>query len=89
MGHQVMTPVQIREKGLEALRQHLGVVGMVRFLQQTELGWGNYTEERQQWLGDPDVDEVAQQIQKANLLKPRQPAPMTEVNVAVDPAGIQ
>ena len=32
MGHQVMTLVQIREKGLEALRQHLGVVGMVRFL---------------------------------------------------------
>lgn len=47
MGHQVMTPVQIREKGLGALCQHLGVVGMVRFLQQTELGWGNYTEERQ------------------------------------------
>ena len=43
MGHQVMTPVQIREKGLEPLRQHLGVVGMVRFLQQAELGGGNYT----------------------------------------------
>ena len=70
MGHQVMTPVQIREKGLEALRQHLGVVGMVRFLQQTELGWGNYTEERQQWLGDPDVNEAAQQIQKTNPPSP-------------------
>ena len=68
-----MTPVQIREKGLEALRQHLGVVGMVRFLQQTELGGGNYTEERQQWLGNPDLDEIAQKVQKANSLKPRQP----------------
>ena len=63
MEYQVMTPVQIREKGLEALRQHLGVAGMVRFLQQTELGWGNYTEERQQWLGDPDINEIAQKIQ--------------------------
>ena len=63
MGHQVMTSAQIREKGLEVLRQHLGVVGMVRFLQQTELGWGNYTEERRQWLGNPDLDEVAQKIQ--------------------------
>ena len=43
---------------------------MVRFLQQTELGWGNYTEERQQWLGNPDVDEAAQQIQKTNPPSP-------------------
>lgn len=74
MEHQVMTTVQIREKGLEALRQHLGVVGMVRFLQQTELGSGNYTEERQQWLGNPDLNEIARKIQKANPPKPRQPA---------------
>ena len=72
-GHQAMTPIQIREKGLEALRQHLGVVGMIRFLQQTELGYGNYTEERQQWLGDPPLDEVARRIRKANPPKPRQP----------------
>ena len=69
MEYQVMTPVQIREKGLEVLRQHLGVADMVRFLQQTELGWGNYTEERQQWLGDPDINEIAQKIQ-ANSPRP-------------------
>ena len=63
MEHQAMTLSQIREKGVEVLRQQLGVVGMVRFLQQTELGWGNYTEERHQWLGDTDIDEVAQKIQ--------------------------
>ena len=32
---------------------------MVRFLQQAEMGWGNYTEERYQWLGDPDLEELA------------------------------
>lgn len=69
MGHQAMTLAQIREKGLEALSQHLGVVGMVRFLQQSELGWGNYTEERDQWLGDPNLNEVAKKIQ-ANLANP-------------------
>ncbi len=63
MGHQTMTLAQIREKGLEALSKHLGVVGMVRFLQQSEMGWGNYTEERYQWLGDPDLTEVAKKIQ--------------------------
>ena len=63
MGHQAMTLAQIREKGLEALSKHLGVVGMVRFLQQSEMGWGNYTEERYRWLGDPDLDEAAKKIQ--------------------------
>jgi hypothetical protein len=63
MGHQTMTLAQIREKGLEVLSAHLGVVGMVRFLQQSEMGWGNYTEERYQWLGDPDLTEVAKKVQ--------------------------
>jgi hypothetical protein len=63
MGYQAMTLGQIRDKGLEALSRHLGVVGMVRFLQQSELGWGNYTEERYQWLGDPDLNEVVKKIQ--------------------------
>jgi hypothetical protein len=72
MNPQAMTLAQIREQGLAVLRQHLGIVGMVRFLQQSEMGWGNYTEERYQWLGDPDLEELANKIQahypdRANL----------------------
>jgi hypothetical protein len=63
MAHQTMTLAQIREKGLEALGERLGVVGMIRFLQQSEMGWDNYTEERHQWLGNPDLTEVAKKIQ--------------------------
>jgi hypothetical protein len=63
MDQQPMTLEQIREQGLAVLRQHLGVVGMVRFLQQSEMGWGDYTEERHQWLGDPDLEELAKKIQ--------------------------
>jgi hypothetical protein len=63
MNPQAMTLEQIREQGLAALRQHLGIVGMVRFLQQSEMGWGNYTEERDQWLGDPDLEALGKQIQ--------------------------
>ena len=72
MKRQLMTPVQIRERGLEALSRNLGIVGMIRFLQQSELGWGNYTEERHQWLDDPDLDTVAQRIQ-ANTPTPWEP----------------
>jgi hypothetical protein len=72
MNPQAMTLEQIREKGLAVLRKHLGIVGMVRFLQQAEMGSGNYTEERYQWLGDPDLEELAKKIQahhpdRANL----------------------
>ena len=35
-----MTLEQIREQGLAVLRKHLGIVGMVRFLQQSETGTG-------------------------------------------------
>ena len=63
MNPQAMTLEQIREQGLAVLRQHLGIVGMVRFLQQSEMGWGNYTEERYQWLGDPDLEALGKKIQ--------------------------
>ena len=72
MDQQTMTLEQIRERGLAILRQHLGIVGMVRFLQQSEMGWGDYTTERYQWLGDPDLEELAKKSQahypdRANL----------------------
>lgn len=63
MHPQAMTLEQIREQGLAALRQPLGIVGMVRLLQPSDMGWGNYTAERSQWLGDPDLEALGKQIQ--------------------------
>jgi hypothetical protein len=40
--------VEIREIGLRALKEALGPVGMVRFIQQYENGSGDYTEEKYQ-----------------------------------------
>jgi hypothetical protein len=56
MSIQAMTPAQIRLLGLAALARELGPVGMVRFLQQFEAGYGNYTQERHQWLDQWDVE---------------------------------
>ena len=63
MHPQAMTLEQIREQGLAALRQPLGIVGMVRFLQPSDMGWGHETAERYQWLGDPDLEALGKQIQ--------------------------
>ena len=39
--------------GMKALKEALGPVGMVRFMQQYDLGYGDYTKERQ---SEPDVE---------------------------------
>lgn len=64
MSEQALTLEQIREQGIQVLRERLGIVGLVRFLQQMETGWGNYTEERHQWLGDPEIRSLAKEIQQ-------------------------
>jgi hypothetical protein len=40
--------IEIRKTGLQALREALGPVGMVRFIQQYENGYGDYTKEKYQ-----------------------------------------
>jgi len=57
-----MTTEQIRNHGLEALRRELGVVGMVRFLQQFSNGEGDYSIDRHQWLDKLSREEVLAQI---------------------------
>ena len=55
---------QIRLIGLEALSRELGPVGMVRFLQQFETGYGDYSTDRHQWLDQLTVEEAVAQIKR-------------------------
>lgn len=57
-----MTAEQIRNHGLEALKRELGIVGMVRFLQQFTNGEGNYSVERHQQLDQLTPEEIMAQI---------------------------
>lgn len=61
---QDMTLIEIRQTGIELLTGHLGITGMMRFFQQAETGTGNYTLERQQYLGNPDVSSLPADIIK-------------------------
>lgn len=69
MNIQSMTQQQIRAVGVEILRQHMGVVGMIRFLQQSETGYGDYTKDRHKLLGDPSLDQLVANIQSSDLNK--------------------
>ena len=61
---QIMSPAVIRKAGLEAVAKKLGPVGMVRFLQQFETGFGDYTQERNQWRKDMGIHEIVKEIKK-------------------------
>ncbi len=67
---QTMTLEQVRQAGIEILANQLGSVGMIRFLQQSETGWGDYTKSREQWLGNPNLKELFDAIKngETNLL---------------------
>ena len=58
MNTQAMSLSEIRRTGIEALTEKLGIVGMVRFLQQNETGYGDYTKEREELLGNPSLEEI-------------------------------
>ena len=64
MNGQTMSLEQIRIAGMEALARELGIVGMVRFLQQFETGHGDYSRERHKWLDDQDMDAVLKRIRE-------------------------
>ncbi len=59
-----MTPNEIRQKGLEAVRKELGPIGLARFLQQFERGHGDYTQERREWLPEGSVREVVAELEE-------------------------
>lgn len=73
MNANVMTLNEIRRTGIELLTQNLGAVGMVRFLQQSDIGWGDYTKERHQWLGNPSLNEIADGIKAMKKNRSKKP----------------
>lgn len=60
----MMNPSQIRSAGLAALSKALGPVGMARFIQQFELGTGNYTKDRSHWLDQMSIEDIFSGINK-------------------------
>lgn len=64
MNTQMMSLEQIRIAGMEVLARELGIVGMVRFMQQFETGHGDYSKDRHKWLDDQDMDTVVKRMQE-------------------------
>lgn len=59
-----LTLEDIRLLGIDALSQALGPAGMARFMQQFEMGSGDYTRDRDKLLGNPTFEEIAGRIKE-------------------------
>ena len=67
MNAQTLSLNEIRRTGIEALTEKLGTVGMIRFLQQNETGYGDYTKERENLLGNPSLEDIYNEIKNIKM----------------------
>ena len=64
-----MTPIELRQKGYQALLAALGPIETIRFLQQAGWGIGNYTAERHQLLTPVTREEFFKDIHRIRARK--------------------
>jgi hypothetical protein len=57
----------LREKGFAILMRELGPANALRFLHLYQTGTGNYTTEREQWLGSLTLEEIETEIKHLKL----------------------
>lgn len=55
---------KIRREGLKALKDKLGVEGMIKFIQMYSDGKGNYTEEKKELLKDVTIEDFEKFLAK-------------------------
>ena len=53
---------EISRRATHILFKEMGVVDTIRFLNQFSLGRGDYTKERENWLGEINLDDDITQI---------------------------
>ena len=49
---------EISRRATHILFKEMGVVDTIRFLNQFSMGQGDYTREREKWLGDISLDDA-------------------------------
>jgi hypothetical protein len=59
-----MKLTEIRQQGYQALINALEVAGRLRFLQQLEVGYSDYTKERHQWLNQLTIDDFRNYVKQ-------------------------
>ena len=58
------TDYEIQEKAFDVLHKQLGITDLIRFMQQYDKGYGNYTIDRVKWQKEYTVDSLFEEIDK-------------------------
>jgi predicted transcriptional regulator len=58
MSLETISPNQLTENGIRVLAKEIGISDTIRFLNQFSVGYGNYTEERDELLGSLTLEEI-------------------------------
>jgi hypothetical protein len=53
---------EISRRATHILFREMGIVETIRFLNQFSVGSGDYTKEREKWLGDISLDDALSQM---------------------------
>lgn len=61
---------ELNQKATHTLFQTLGVVDALRFFNQFSIGSGDYTKDREQWLGELSLEQIVEEITAG---RPEQP----------------
>ncbi len=60
------TDYEIQETAFELLNKQLGITNLIRFMQQYDKGYGNYTKDRDHWQKDYTIDSLFDEIESDN-----------------------
>lgn len=55
---------EISRRATHILFKEMGVVDTIRFLNQFSMGQGDYTNDREKWLGEVSLDEAISRIKE-------------------------
>lgn len=55
---------EITKDAIRVLSEEIGIVNTIRFVNQFTIGYGNYTEEREQMFADLTLDDIVGEIKQ-------------------------
>jgi len=58
---------EINQQALRILYKEIGIVNTIRFINQFTMGYGNYTEEREQMFADMALENIVSEIKNMRI----------------------
>jgi hypothetical protein len=64
-----LTDEEFERRTLDLIQREFGPAGLVRFIRAYRSGHGDYTEERQQWIGHQTLESIWHDLERQGLIQ--------------------